>query len=69
MGYPHKPHPNETVVLSEHFGNVKARTLDGWKAVGGYQALEKARAMQPAELIELIKASGLRGRDTSRISG
>ena len=25
MGYPHKPHPKETVVLSKHFGEEIGR--------------------------------------------
>ena len=39
MGYPHKSHPQETPVLSKHFGDPAARTLEGWKARGGYTAL------------------------------
>ncbi len=62
MGYPHKSHPKETVVLSEHFGDAEARTVAGWKKRGGYVALEKALGTSPAELIETVKASGLRGR-------
>jgi NADH-quinone oxidoreductase subunit F len=62
MGYPHKPHPKETVVLSEFFGDAEARTYDGWVKRGGYKALEQALGMQPAALIDLVKNSGLRGR-------
>ncbi len=62
MGYPHKPHPNETVVLSEYFGDTEARSYDGWKKRGGYQALEKALSMEPQQIIEEVKESGLRGR-------
>jgi len=62
MGYPHKPHPKETVVLSEYFGDPEARTLEGWKKRGGYKALEKALQMGSAAVIEEVKASGLRGR-------
>ena len=29
MGYPHKPHPKETLVLSKHFGEADARTYKG----------------------------------------
>jgi len=29
MGFPHKPHPKETVVLSQHFGDADARTVKG----------------------------------------
>ncbi len=62
MGYPHPPHPRETVVLSQYFGDAEARTFDGWVKRGGYQALKKALAMTPDAIIEELKASGLRGR-------
>jgi len=62
MGYPQKSHPKETVVLSEHFGDPSARTYDGWMKLGGYRALEQALGMEPQAVIDLVKASGLRGR-------
>ncbi len=62
MGYPHKPHPKETVVLSQHFGDAEARSYQGWVKRGGYKALKKALAMAPAAVTEEVKASGLRGR-------
>jgi NADH-quinone oxidoreductase subunit F len=62
MGYPHRPHERETLVLSEHFGAVEARTYDGWIKRGGYRALERALAMEPQAVIDIVKASGLRGR-------
>jgi NADH-quinone oxidoreductase subunit F len=62
MGYPHKPHARETVLLSKYFGEADARTLKGWKKRGGYEMLEKALAMEPNAVIEEVKASGLRGR-------
>ncbi len=62
MGYPHQPHPKETVVLSQYFGDAEARTHDGWVKRGGYQALKTALAMEPAQVIEIVKESGLRGR-------
>jgi len=62
MGFPHKLHSRETPVLSEHFGQAEARSLDGWKKRGGYQALEKALGMTPADIVSVIKESGLRGR-------
>jgi NADH-quinone oxidoreductase subunit F len=37
-------------------------TLDGYRAVGGYQQVERARAMTPEALIELLQESNLRGR-------
>jgi NADH-quinone oxidoreductase subunit F len=62
MGYPHPPHEKETVVLSQYFGDAEARTYKGWVKRGGYQALRKALAMEPAAVTEEVKASGLRGR-------
>jgi NADH-quinone oxidoreductase subunit F len=62
VGYPHKPHPRETVVLSQYFGDAEARTYDGWVKRGGYAALKKALGMEPAQVTDLVKESGLRGR-------
>jgi NADH-quinone oxidoreductase subunit F len=62
MGYPHPSHPKETVVLSKHFGDAGARTYQGWVERGGYAALKQALAMTPDQIIETVKASGLRGR-------
>ena len=62
MGYPHQPHEREAVVLSKYFGDREAISLDGWKKRGGYKALEKALGMQPADIVNVIKESGLRGR-------
>ncbi len=62
MGYPHPIHPKETPVLSKHFGEVAARTYAGWVERGGYAALRKALGMAPDDIINEVKASGLRGR-------
>ena len=62
MGYPHKSHPRETVVLSQYFGDADARSHDGWVKRGGYQALETALGMSRDQVIDVVKASGLRGR-------
>lgn len=61
MGYPYS-HTDEVPIISKHFGEPEARTLAGWKARGGYEGLEKALAMSPTEVIDEVKASGLRGR-------
>jgi len=61
MAYPYR-HERETRILSEAFGDPRARTLAGWKERGGYQALEKALGMARDEVIEVVKQSGLRGR-------
>jgi NADH-quinone oxidoreductase subunit F len=62
MGYPHAPHPRETLVLSKYFGDRDAISFDGWRKRGGYVALEKALGMTPAEIVNIVKDSGLRGR-------
>jgi NADH-quinone oxidoreductase subunit F len=62
MGYPHPSHERETPVLSRYFGDPEARTLAGWRARGGYDALEQALRMDPAEIQTIVKDAGLRGR-------
>lgn len=62
MGYPHKSHERETPVLSRYFGDPGARTLEGWRERGGYEALRKALATDPVAIQDEVKASGLRGR-------
>jgi NADH-quinone oxidoreductase subunit F len=49
-------------VLTARFETKDSHRLATYQADGGYQALKKALAMKPDELIELVKASGLRGR-------
>ena len=62
MGYPHKPHPQETVLLSQYFGDAGAKSVGGWKQRGGYRALDQALGMTREQIVEEVKASGLRGR-------
>jgi len=62
MGYPHEPHPRETVLLSEYFGEKETRTYDGWVKRGGYKALEIALSQDRQHIIDEVKESGLRGR-------
>jgi NADH-quinone oxidoreductase subunit F len=49
-------------VLTARWGDPDAATIDGYLKTGGYQGLRKALAMQPDEVIEEVKTSGLRGR-------
>ena len=51
-----------TPVLSAHWDQADSFTITGYKRNGGYTAVEKALAMQPDEVIQLVKDSGLRGR-------
>ncbi|WP_201775059.1 NADH-quinone oxidoreductase subunit NuoF [Corynebacterium uterequi] len=51
-----------TPILSADWADPTPWKLDSYRSRGGYQALRTALTMEPAELIELIKNSGLRGR-------
>jgi NADH-quinone oxidoreductase subunit F len=52
----------ERIVL-ENCGNIDPRNIDDYLAHEGYQALEKClRQLPPAELIQIVSNSGLRGR-------
>ena len=49
-------------VLLKHAHTDGAWKLDYFLAHGGYQAAKKALAMKPAEVIQMVKDSGLKGR-------
>jgi NADH-quinone oxidoreductase subunit F len=48
--------------LSRNWSNPDAVGLDGYLAAGGYEGLRAATAMADADIVEIVKASGLRGR-------
>jgi NADH-quinone oxidoreductase subunit F len=49
-------------VLTARFEKLNSHRLESYERDGGYQALKKALSMKPEEVIETVKASGLRGR-------
>ncbi len=51
-----------TPVLSAHWDDKDSFTIEGYKRHGGYKASEKALAMNPDDVIQMVKDSGLRGR-------
>jgi len=51
-----------TPVITEFWDRPDLYTLDGYRAVGGYRALERALTMDPDDIIAQVKESGLRGR-------
>jgi len=61
MAYPYVS-DREVRVLSKYFGDPTHRQLDTYVARGGYGALKKALGMAPGEVVDVVKASGLRGR-------
>lgn len=52
----------ERKLLLEHAHDPTFRTLDGYKAHGGYKALTKTLGMDRQAVVDEVKASGLRGR-------
>ncbi len=51
-----------TPVLTAHWDEPDSHTLAGYERHGGYSGLKKALAMNPDEVIDVVKDSGLRGR-------
>ena len=49
-------------VLSEHWDEEDSFTIEAYTRHGGYKASQKALAMDPDAVIQLVKDSGLRGR-------
>jgi len=49
-------------VLTRNVGRAEARTVRGYRESGGYEGLSRALRLQPEEIIDLVKKSGLRGR-------
>jgi NADH-quinone oxidoreductase subunit F len=49
-------------MLTRNWGKPDSLTLDGYRKLGGFTALQKALEMKPAELIDAVKKSNLRGR-------
>jgi NADH-quinone oxidoreductase subunit F len=62
MAYPYRDDRETTTILSRHMGEPEARSLSGWLERGGYEALRKAVQMEPDEITDVVKESGLRGR-------
>jgi formate dehydrogenase iron-sulfur subunit len=53
---------NQTRLTFARCGVVDPRSLDDYRAHGGYMGLERALAMQPSAVVEEVAQSGLRGR-------
>ena len=49
-------------ILLRSRGLKNSRSLTTYKKLGGYSGLAKALSMTPAEVIDVVKASGVRGR-------
>ncbi len=51
-----------TPVLTAHWDDPQIFTLARYQQAGGYRGLRKALTMQPGEIVQMTKDSGLRGR-------
>ncbi|TDI96104.1 MAG: NADH-quinone oxidoreductase subunit F, partial [Deltaproteobacteria bacterium] len=52
----------ELKIIRNYTERENSHTLESYVSSGGYKALDKALKLQPEEIIETIKRSGLRGR-------
>ncbi|UOG20401.1 NADH-quinone oxidoreductase subunit NuoF [Gordonia amicalis] len=59
---PPEPDPPETPVLSRHWDEPESWSLANHLRHNGYRGLRTALDTPPADVIEMVKASGLRGR-------
>src|SRR4051794_17534856 len=57
-----QPNPLEVKVLTRRFGLPNSNRIETYLANDGYKAVEKALGMSQDEIINEVKASGLRGR-------
>lgn len=53
---------HELRIVLANYGRIDPENIQDYQAAGGYTALTKALKMSPAQVIEEIKVSGLRGR-------
>ncbi|HYF90836.1 MAG TPA: NADH-quinone oxidoreductase subunit NuoF [Symbiobacteriaceae bacterium] len=61
--YPHLPfYAGQVRVATRNCGFIDPSSLADYEARGGYQALRKALATEPLEIVQAVKAAGLRGR-------
>ena len=58
----HTFHDKQTKILLKQCGQIDPEDLEAYLAIGGYEGARKALSLTPFEVIEEVKASGLRGR-------
>jgi NADH-quinone oxidoreductase subunit F len=51
-----------TKIITQNFGNDKAKEIATYEKLGGYQTLRKALRMKHQEIVDQVKAANLRGR-------
>jgi NADH-quinone oxidoreductase subunit F len=58
----HAFHDKQTKILLKQCGHIDPEDIDAYVAIGGYEGAAKALSLEPFEVIEEVRASGLRGR-------
>lgn len=58
----HERSDREMIKITKLAGRIDPTSIDEYIANGGYEALKKALSMQPIDVVNEVKASGLRGR-------
>ncbi|GAB1467859.1 NADH-quinone oxidoreductase subunit NuoF [Candidatus Cloacimonadota bacterium] len=53
---------NQQRIVLRNCGVIDPKSLSDYEALGGYKALKKSLQMDKAEIIDIVRASGLRGR-------
>lgn len=53
---------DELRICLKNYDLIDPENIEDYLQRGGYQALKKALGMQPADLVNEVKESGLRGR-------
>ena len=53
---------SETLILTKRWGKPDSASLASYRQDGGYGALDKALALDPAKIVDEVKRSNLRGR-------
>ena len=56
------PTPSPHAAHSGHFADRKYIDFDAYRKADGYDALDKCAGMEPAEIVDIVKAAELRGR-------
>ncbi len=58
----HVFHDKQTKILLKQCGQIDPEDIEAYIGIGGYEGARKALSLKPFEVIEEVKASGLRGR-------
>lgn len=58
----HAFHDKQDKILLKQCGQIDPEDIEAYIEIGGYEGAKKALSMTPFEVIEEVKASGLRGR-------